>query len=176
MEADDDSCGQMSKNKSSFPSVCQGSLKSSGLMSLCHQHLHPSQVPNPLAPGSDIQIHVSRGTRQGKPWMSTQLWLQNLSFLNYLDLRRTAIRLHHFGVTTIACLHPRNHKMANSLRTRDKATQTDAITCLCEQILLACNVGQQTKRKLIDFLLHMGLCTTSLLCPCSGISLARPTW
>ena len=132
--------------------------------------------PNPLAPGSDIQIHVSRGTRQGKPWMSTQLWLQNLSFLNYLDLRRTAIRLHHFGITSIACLHPRNHKMANSLRTRDKATQTDAITCLCEQTLLASNVGQQTKRKLIDFLLLMGACTNSLLCPCPGISLARPTW
>ena len=43
MEAADDSCGQMSKNKSSFPSVCQGSLKSLGLMSLCHGHLHPSQ-------------------------------------------------------------------------------------------------------------------------------------
>ena len=47
MEAADDSCGQMSKNKSSFPSVCQGSLKSLGLMSLCHGHLHPSQVAQP---------------------------------------------------------------------------------------------------------------------------------
>ena len=109
--------------------------------------------PNPLAPGSDIQIHVSWGTRQGKPWMSTQLWLQNSSFLNQLDLRRRALHLQNFGITSIACLRQRNHKMANSLWTRDKAIQTDAITYFCEQTLLASNVGQQTKRKPIDFLL-----------------------